>query len=140
MFTLTAGISQAVCNDMRIKYPNTEIPVDRKWHVLMYHEMVNNPGWFYYEMLGKNNVIRRFIHGLNIRFTTKVTVNGIEVAGPLGENITPGAHYGIRNRIIDVQEIEGVLDIRIWGKAASSSAKPGDVIEVVKMSLIYMKE
>ena len=124
---------------MKIVYSNTEILVDKKWHVLMEHEIAQNPGWFYYEMQGKNNVRRWLTGGFNIRFSTKVTVNGIQVARPFGENITPDAHYGLRNRVVDVQEIEGVLDIRIWGLAASTRAKKDDIIEVVKMSLIYME-
>lgn len=123
---------------MKIKFPNTEIPVDRKWHVLMHHEIAYNPCWFYYEMQGKNNVRRWLIGGFNIRFSTKVTVNGIEVAIPFGENITPNAHYGLRNRIVDIEEIDVPLSIRIWGLAASTRAKRDDVIEVVKMSLTLL--
>ena len=124
---------------MKITYPNTKIPVDKKWHVLMQHEIEHNPGWFYYEMQGKNNVRRWLTGGVNIRFSTKVTVNGYEVAMPSGENITPDAHYGLRNRVVNVEQTDGILDIRVWGLAASTRAKPGDIIEVVKMSLIYME-
>ena len=106
----------------------------------MEHQIDNNPGWFYYEMQGKNNIRRWLTGGFNVRFSTKVTVNGIQVARPMADNITPDAHYGMRNRVVDVEQIEGVLDVRIWGLAASTRAKPGDIIEVVKMSLIYVKE
>ena len=124
---------------MKINFTSTEIPVDRKWHVLMEYEIKHNPGWFYYEMQGKNNIRRWLTGGFNVRFSTKVTVNGIQVAVPMADNITPNAHYGMRNRVVDVQEIEGVLGIRIWGLAASTRAKTGDMLEVVKMSLMYMR-
>ena len=123
---------------MKIPYSNTEIPVDKKWHVLMEHEIAQNPGWFYYEMQGKNNVRRWLTGGFNIRFSTKMTVNGIQVACPFGENITPDAHYGLRNRLVDVEGMTEPLIIRVWGLAASTRAKPGDIIEIVKMSLTYM--
>ena len=110
-----------------------KLPVDRAWHLLFseVHEFTETPNFInvYYEVWAANH------NGYNTRFSTKCTVNGIEIAMKMGRNITPGAHYDFHTRMAQFGS-DKVYSIIVYGLAASTASQPGDKLKIAKGKLI----